>query len=224
MKTELGSFQKAKARYVFDGNRSVSGVDYTETAANMAHMKSVRTLCALTAARDWDLRQYDITQAFTVAECDSEVYMQLPQLPLDGLPADYYDGCGHGRGRGYVGKLRRYLYGMCDAGRQFDKVLSGFFLQLGARRTHMDKSVWVWKQGADMMYLSSHVDDVLVSYSSEAIRARFDDALRKFFGKMPNGEDRVTGGDSEVKEYLGIAVSCLVLSINLIHSRWSATG
>ena len=88
----------------------------------------------------------------------------------------------------------------------------------------MDKSVWVWKQGADMMYLSSHVDDVLVSYSSEAIRARFDDALRKFFGKMPNGEDRVTGGDSEVKEYLGIAVSCLVLSINLIHSRWSATG
>ena len=52
VKTELGSFQKAKARYVFDGNRSVSGVDYTETAANMAHMKSVRTLCALTAARD----------------------------------------------------------------------------------------------------------------------------------------------------------------------------
>ena len=57
-----------------------------------------------------------------------------------------------------------------------------------------------------MMYLSSHVDDVLVSYSSEAIRARFDDALRTFFGKMPNGEDRVTGGDSEVREYLGIAV------------------
>ena len=70
----------------------------------------------------------------------------------------------------------------------------------------MDKSVWVWKQGADMMYLSSHVDDVLVSYSSEAIRVRFDEALRTFFGKMPNGEDRVTGGDSEVREYLGIAV------------------
>ena len=110
MKTELGSFLKAKARYVFDGNRSVSGVDYTETAANMAHMKSVRTLCALTAARDWNLRQYDITQAFTVAECDSEVYMQLPQLPLGGLPADFYEGCGHGRGRGYVGKLRHYWH------------------------------------------------------------------------------------------------------------------
>ena len=60
-KTELGAFVKAKARYVFDGNRSISGVDYTETAANMAHMKSVRTLCALTAARDWDLRKLMLT-------------------------------------------------------------------------------------------------------------------------------------------------------------------
>ena len=70
----------------------------------------------------------------------------------------------------------------------------------------MDKSVWAWKQGDDMMYLSSHVDDVLVSYSSEAIRTRFDAAIRTFFGKMPNGEDRVTGGDAEVREYLGIAI------------------
>ena len=52
VKTELGAFVKTKARYVFDGNRSISGVDYTETVTNMAHMKSVRTLCALTAARD----------------------------------------------------------------------------------------------------------------------------------------------------------------------------
>ena len=99
------------------------------------------------------------------------------------------------------------IYMVCATpGDSLIRFFPGFFLQLGARRTHMDKSVWVWKHGADMMYLSSHVDDVLVSYSSEAIRARFDDALRTFFGKMPNGEDRVTGGDSEVREYLGIAV------------------
>ena len=206
IKTELGKFVKAKARYVFDGNRSVGGVDYNETAANMAHMKSVRTLCALTAARDCEMRQYDISQAFTIADCEADVWIQLPQLPLGGMPDNYYEGCGRGRGSGYVGKLRKMLYGMCDAGRCWDRELAAFFMKIGARRLHMDKSVWVWHWGGNMMYLASHVDDVLVSYSSDLIKDKFDSEIRAHFGQNANGEERVTGGVDEVREYLGIAV------------------
>ena len=41
IKTANGQFTKAKARYVFGGHRTKAGVDYFETAAFMAQMKSV---------------------------------------------------------------------------------------------------------------------------------------------------------------------------------------
>ena len=67
VKTEHGKFLKAKARFVFDGHKSVYEVDYRETTSNMAAMKSVRTVCALAAPRDWKLCAFDISQAFTVS-------------------------------------------------------------------------------------------------------------------------------------------------------------
>ena len=50
-----------------------------------------------------------------------------------------------------------------------------------------------------MMYLASHVDDVLVSYSSDLIKDKFDTEIRAHFGQNANGEERVTGGVDEVR-------------------------
>ena len=46
IKTEDGKFVKCKARYVFGGHRSVAGIDFVDTMAHMAALKSVRSILA----------------------------------------------------------------------------------------------------------------------------------------------------------------------------------
>ena len=72
IKTEDGKFVKCKARYVFGGHRSVAGIDFVDTLAQMAALKSVRTVLALAAPAGHYLRNFDISQAFTFSKCDRD--------------------------------------------------------------------------------------------------------------------------------------------------------
>ena len=78
MKCEHGKFTKCKSRDVFEGHRSVAGIDFMGTLAHMAALKSVRTVLALGAPADHHFMDFDISKAFTFSVCEREVYMELP--------------------------------------------------------------------------------------------------------------------------------------------------
>ena len=184
IKTENGKFTKAKARYVFGGHKTKAGIDYFETAAFMAQMKSVRTIVSLAAGNQHRCKNFDIRQAFTFSKALKPIYMYLPDLEKMGIdnPA-----CGHGKRSGFVARTKRMLYGMCDAGRAWMNLLDKFFVSIGALPTISDRMCYTWKG----CRFAVHVDDILGTFPTRELEDEFETALRDYFG---NGNVEVDDG------------------------------
>ncbi|GAA0149435.1 transmembrane signal receptor [Lithospermum erythrorhizon] len=99
-----GTVERFKARLVVFGNHHIEGIDYSDTFALVARMVTVRTFLAVAAAKDWELHQMDVHNAFLHGDLTKEVYMKIPP--------------GFEQGRcGQVCRLRKSLYGLKHAPR-----------------------------------------------------------------------------------------------------------
>ena len=197
IKTEDGKFVKCKSRYVFGGHRSVAGIDFMDTMAHMAALKSVRTVLALAAPAGHYLRNFDISQAFTFSECARDVFMELPPLEMMGINDPK---CGRGRRSGFVAKLKRMIYGQKDAGRAWMQLLDKFFHSINAKPTVTDPVVYNWSFNGHESRFDVHVDDILCSCADESVHREISRLLREEFG-----QDHVT--EQETTWILGMKVT-----------------
>ncbi len=108
---ETGAITKYKARMTPKGYMQKEGIDFFEVFANTGKYKSMRLLLSLAACGDLELCQLDVPQAFTQADLNEEVYMDMPE----GF-----------RINGMVCKLKKALYGLKQAPRQWYLLVSGF--------------------------------------------------------------------------------------------------
>ncbi|GAA0184747.1 transmembrane signal receptor [Lithospermum erythrorhizon] len=63
-----GSLERLKAHLLIFGNHQVEGLDYHETFAPVAKMVTVRAFLAVALARNWELHQMDVHNAFLLLE------------------------------------------------------------------------------------------------------------------------------------------------------------
>lgn len=89
-----------------------------ETFAPTVRMASIRTVLALAALEDLDLRSVDISHAFINGELEEEIYMEQPEGFHFGKPGD-------------VLRLNKSLYGLKQAGRVWSKTLHDSLVKLG---------------------------------------------------------------------------------------------
>jgi hypothetical protein len=97
-------------------------------------------------------------------------------------------------------RIRKYLYGLPDAGRAYYQAYSSHLISSGYNRTISDPCLFVKLDGTNKTYVWCHVDDTFVCCTREADLQVFQAAVRKKF--------KITVVN-DVTEYLGIKISAM---------------
>ena len=139
-----------KARLVARGFQQHEGVDYDETFAPVTKMKSVKLLLSLAATLNLEIKQLDFDTAFLNAPLSHKVYMKLP--PGSGDP-------------GSVVRLVKSLYGLKQAGHDWNKLISGKLVKLGYSQLKCDSCLFIKRtQNNRVIVLALYVDDTSIFY------------------------------------------------------------
>jgi hypothetical protein len=125
---ENGKVIRYKARLVGRGFQQQAGVNYDETFAPVTKLKSVKLLLSLAATHDLEIKQLDFDTAFLNATLDHEVYMTLP--PGTSNP-------------GKVVRLVKSLYGLKQAGHDWNKLISRKIIDLGYTQLKCDTCLFI---------------------------------------------------------------------------------
>lgn len=124
--------ERFKERIVILGNHQIAGIDYNETFAPVAKMVTVKVFLAVATAKEWELHQMDVHNAFLQGDLNEEVFMKLPP----GLSENY---------PGQACRLKKSLYGLRQAPRCWFSKLSSALIKYGFVQSHSDYSLFTLK-------------------------------------------------------------------------------
>jgi hypothetical protein len=175
-KDSLGNIERYKARLVAKGFTQKEGIDYTETFSLVSKKDSLRVIMALIAHFDLELQQMDVKTTFLNGDLEEEVYMKQPE----GFPSS--------DGEKLVFKLKKSLYGLKQASRQwylkFHNVISSF----GFVENIMDQCIYLKVSGSKFFFLVLYVDDILLATNDKGLLYEVKQFLSKNFDMKDMGE------------------------------------
>ncbi|KAL0399261.1 UNVERIFIED_CONTAM: Retrovirus-related Pol polyprotein from transposon RE1 [Sesamum radiatum] len=119
-------------------------------------------------SRSWPLLQLDVNNAFLHGHLDEEVYMDPPEGYAKAQP-------------GQVCRLRRSLYGLKQASRQWNLELTSKLLDFGFVQSPHDNCLFLKGSGADFIALLVYVDDIILTGASECQLTAVKDYLDRLF-------------------------------------------
>ncbi|CAA7042627.1 unnamed protein product [Microthlaspi erraticum] len=171
MKPE-GELDKLKARLVAKGYDQEEGIDYLETYSPVVRTATIRMILDVATAKDWKLKQLDVSSAFLHGELKEPVYMTQPPGFVDPAKPNY------------VCKLTKALYGLKQAPRAWFDTFSNYLIDFGFQCSKSDPSLFTyWKNGKSLVFLL-YVDDMMVTGSDDNLVQDLLKALnRRFFMK-----------------------------------------
>ncbi|KAL4018546.1 hypothetical protein IC575_022144 [Cucumis melo] len=143
------TIERYKARLVAKGYSQEYGIDYEETFAPVARMTSVRSLLAVSAAKQWPLFQMDVKNAFLNGTLSEEVYMKPPP----GTSTPPHKVC----------LLRRALYGLKQAPQAWFATFSSTITQLGCTFSPHDTALFTHHTPQGIVLLLLYVDDMIIT-------------------------------------------------------------
>ena len=164
-KDEHGKVVRYKARLVAKGYNQEKGIDFDETFAPVMKIRSMRLMfAASTLYDDVELEQLDIKTAFLNATVKETIYVE----PAEGMNID---------SSRYVLRLKRALYGIKQAPREWNANINEFLISLGFKPCIKDTCIYV-KEVRFMKFheiswgliiLGLFVDDMVALYNRAII-------------------------------------------------------
>lgn len=194
-----GSIERFKARLVILGNHQVEGIDYSETFAPVAKMVTVRTILAIAAAKDWELHQMDVHNAFLHRDLEEEVFMKPPP----GFHVQQPD---------MVCKLNKSPYGLKQAPRCWFAKLSTKLRRYGFIQSLSDYSLFTLQRSGLHIVVLVYVDDLIISGNDHDAIAKFKNYLHTCFHMKDLGK---------LKYFLGVEVSQSSTGIFLCQRKYA---
>ena len=178
-----GTLDKFKARFVAKGFSQTPGIDVNETYASIMRHSTWRTLLVFAVNKDYKIYHWDIKTAFLNAELKETVYIEPPEYI-------------YGSKRDVVLKLKKGLYGLQQAPREWQLELHKHLDHEGFRQGRADKSLFTLntlRKGFEAA-IGIWVDDMFA-----VVKPGLETSVREKISRKFKLEDR-----GEVSEFLGI--------------------
>jgi hypothetical protein len=144
--TPTGLIDRYKGRLVAQGFSQVPGDDFLETFSPTIRAESLRTLLAIGAAEDLEIRQVDVVSAYPRSKLHATVYMQPPE----GLDCP----------KGSVLLVKKSLYGLKQSGREWYIEACKGLESLGLMPCYSEPSVFTTVDRS--LIVGLYVDDMLI--------------------------------------------------------------
>jgi hypothetical protein len=174
---------KWKARLNVHGGKQVFGEHYTETYSPVIGWSTIRLFLILSILYGWHTRQLDFVMAYTQADIEKPLYMELPSgINYKGIDK-----------RDYVLKLLKNLYGQKQAGRVWNKYLLDGLSELGFTQSKVDECLLYRDDVAILIY----VDDTILCSKS---KMHLEKAIRDIESKFKIQEV------GDIQDFLGVHV------------------
>jgi hypothetical protein len=193
-RSPVGTILKHKSRLCVAGSQQLFGRDFWETYAPVVSWSTVHLLLLLSTILGLETRHVDYTQAFPQAPLDDPVYMRMSQgwhvdasRNLAPHPDPTYNDTAH-----YI-RLKRNLYGCCQADRNWFAHLTKGLLANGFRQSVHDPCLYLRSDCIMIVY----TDDCLIFAREHSTI----DTLIKSLASTYALEDQGT-----VNDYLGIRI------------------
>ncbi|GJW85249.1 retrotransposon protein, putative, ty1-copia subclass [Tanacetum coccineum] len=145
-----GAVHIYKARLVAKGFTQTLGIDYEETFSPVADIRAIRILIAIVVFYDYEIWQMDVKIAFLNGYLFEEVYMEQPE------------GFVNPKFPNRVCKLKRSIYGLKQASRQWNKRFDDEIMKFGFTQNHDQPCVYMKASGSYVTFLILYVDDILI--------------------------------------------------------------
>ena len=141
----------------------------------MVKFVSLRILLTWAKLRDLRVEHWDVVSAFLHGDIDVDIYMKQPQ--------------GFDDGSGRVCKLKKAIYGLCQAARQFYVRLDDILQNIGYTRLSADWAIWLANDDSGS-FIACHVDDMAVGGSTSELM-RIKTCIRAHLELKDLGELRI---------------------------------
>ncbi|GJV26335.1 retrotransposon protein, putative, ty1-copia subclass [Tanacetum coccineum] len=150
-KTDMdGAVHTCKVRLVAKGFTQTPWIDYEETFSTVVDIRAIRILIAIAAFYDYEIWQIDVKTAFLNGYLNEEVYMEQPEGFVN--PKFPNQEC----------KLKRFIYGLKPASRQWNKRFDDEIKKFGFSQNRDEPCVYVKASGNYVTFLILYVDDILI--------------------------------------------------------------
>ncbi len=154
-----------KARLVAKGFTQREGIDYDETFAPVVRYASIRFLIALAVEHNLQIDQMDAITAFLQGDIEENIYVEQPEGLADGTQRVY--------------KLKKAMYGLKQAGRQWNLKLEAALESFGLKKSKMDPCVY-FNDNLSLM-VAIYVDDILIFWREKATMEKLKSSLSSMF-------------------------------------------
>jgi len=173
---EAGVITRNKARLVAKGYNQEEGIDYGETFAHVARLEIVRLLLAFSCMSGFKLFQMDVKSVFLNVFINEEVYVEQPP------------GFEDHQHPNHVFKLKKTLYWLKQAPRQWYERLRNFLLSHGYERGMIDKNLFIKKANSEIILVQIYVDDIIFCATKDNLCEEFVAAMQGEFEMSMMGE------------------------------------
>jgi hypothetical protein len=190
-----GQVDKYKARLVALGNQQREG-SYKDISSGTARSSTIKMLISLQAKTGAHSMVLDVKGAYLKSVIDEKkcerLYLKLPN--------------------GNIVKLKKYLYGLKQAGYEWQQNITSTLLSLGYLKSPDDPLLFMKRSGKSFIIMSIHVDDFYVIADKKQYLNELYLNLVKAYGDVTIKED-------DLLAYLGMVIEKDLPSGDIILSQ-----